>query len=604
MDGTFLGKIGRAQHGEIEDYGAWKDEVQLKPAAFPSYCNQDPLADAFFTRMLYSCLVDADYLDTELFMEGTEPERGGGDCIGVLKEKLDAYIADWFPPSKPLNEKRCEILEACITQGKQKKPGAFTLTVPTGGGKTVASFAFALHHAEVQGMRRIIYVVPYTSIIEQTAEKFREILGNENVLEHHSGVIYEASETSRPENIRLMHATENWDMPVIVTTAVQFFESLFANGSSKCRKLHNIAQSVIVFDEAQMLPISYLKPCVHAITQLVRNYGVSAVLCSATQPALGALFQSYGCVTEELCPKELAEDPIFKRVKIQQRGVLGWETVAELMNERQQILCIVNSRKNAQAVFSMLQGEGCFHLSTLMIPEDRLQQLNEIRSRLKHGLPCRVVATSLIEAGVDVDFPTVMREEAGLDSILQAAGRCNREGERPLEESVVIVFRPETKPPRLFSTNITAGRVALEQYADPTDAKIMECYFRELLALKGDKALDKNDILGQLGNGSFPFQSVAEQFHLIDNGTATLYIPIGEGKALLERYRSGERSKQLMRKLGRYGVNIYDTHCRALYDAGDIVPLDDGSYYLVDLGLYNSKTGLSLEADSGRAEFV
>jgi CRISPR-associated endonuclease/helicase Cas3 len=239
-----------------------------------------------------------------------------------------------------------------------------------------------------------------------------------------------------------------------------------------------------------------------------------------------------------------------------------------------------------------------------MIPEDRLQQLNEIRRRLRLGLPCRVVATSLIEAGVDVDFPTVMREEAGLDSILQAAGRCNREGRRSLEESVVTVFRPETKPPRLFSTNITAGRVALEQYADPTVAKTVECYFRELLALKGDKALDKNDILGQLGNGSFPFQSVAEQFHLIDNGTVTLYIPIGEGAALLEHYRSGERSKQLMRKLGRYGVNIYDGHCRALYDAGDIIPLDDGSYYLVNLRLYSSKTGLSLETDSGRAEFV
>ena len=203
----------------------------------------------FFTRMLYSCLVDADFLDTEAFMDGRDRVRNE-TSMEQLWDKLQSYISGWFPPKGGLNRQRCQILERCIKEGEERAPGLFSLTVPTGGGKTVASLAFALAHAKKQGLERVIYVIPYTSIIEQTAEVFREILGEENVLEHHSNVLYDLEGEAAPRTIHLAKATENWDMPVVVTTAVQFFESLYACRSSQCRKLHNIANSVVIFDEA------------------------------------------------------------------------------------------------------------------------------------------------------------------------------------------------------------------------------------------------------------------------------------------------------------------------------------------------------------------
>ena len=344
----------------------------------------------FFTRMLYSCLVDADYLDTEAFMEGRPREREHVP-LEELWNKLQRYISGWFPPKGELNRRRCDILEGCIRQGESRAPGLFTLTVPTGGGKTVASLAFALAHARKHGLRRVIYVIPYTSIIEQTAAVFRDILGEENVLEHHSNVLYDLEGEADPRTIRLARATENWDMPVVVTTAVQFFESLYACRSSQCRKLHSIAGSVVIFDEAQMLPVPYLRPCVWAISQLIAHYRVSAVLCTATQPALNPLFQAFlpGCAPVELCPDGSLTDGVFRRVTFRRAGKLTWDDLVRELNGQTQALCIVNSRKSAQTVFSRLTGEGCFHLSTLMYPAHRQARLKEIRRRLESGLPCR-----------------------------------------------------------------------------------------------------------------------------------------------------------------------------------------------------------------------
>ena len=290
-DNTLCGRMKKAALGKLEPYEAWRQEIQLPVIhrkEFPNF-----LEEIFFTRMLYSCLVDADFLDTETFMAGKVQERGGGDPIEVLGDKLQAHVSGWFPPKTELNRERCAMLERCMEQGERQPPGLYTLTIPTGGGKTTASLAFALCHARTHGLRRLIYVIPYTSIIEQNAQVFRDILGEKNVLEHHSGVLYDIDDEARPENARLARATENWDMPVVVTTAVQFFESLFANRSSQCRKLHNLAQSVIIFDEAQMLPVPYLRPCVYAISQLVKDYGASAVLCTATQPALDGIFREF-----------------------------------------------------------------------------------------------------------------------------------------------------------------------------------------------------------------------------------------------------------------------------------------------------------------------
>ena len=604
--GTFLGRMKRAERGGLPDCSPWTEEIAL-PSPAPPPCGTEPLSQIFFTRMLFSCLTDADFLDTEAFMDGSpRPEHPAP--LDDLWERLQRHISGWFPPQGELNSRRCAVLEQCIRMGKTQPPGLFTLTVPTGGGKTVASLAFALAQARARarGLRRIIYVIPYTSIIEQTAQEFRTILGAENVLEHHSNAAYEIDAEATPKTVRLAQAAENWDMPVVVTTAVQFFESLYANRPSQCRKLHNLAGSVILFDEAQLLPLPCLRPCVHAIAQLVQHYGASAVLCTATQPALGPLFAEFlpGRPAVELCPPELCPPESFRRVCFRQAGRLDWDTLSGQLQQHEQVPCVVNSRKSAQEIFTRLSGEGNFHLSTLMYPAHRRAKLEEIRRRLREGLPCRVISTSLIEAGVDVDFPAVFREEAGLDSILQAAGRCNREGKRPVSESIVTLFRGEAAPPPLFQTAIGAGRMVLEQYDDIASREAIQAYFHTLLELKGAEAQDIYGILPKIRTELFPFQSVAERFHMIDSPTRTVYIPLGAGAELVGRLRAGERSRALFRQLGQYGVSIYENHFAALDQAGDLERLEDGSAILATLSLYSEETGLSLEADCGKAFFV
>jgi len=616
---TASARLNRAMKGELCDYSAWKNEFSLPAAALPGYVMRDRLTDIFFIRMLYSCLVDADFLDTAEFMCGEPYINSSYADMEELNRRLDAYISGWFPPKNELNVRRCEILTSCVERASTESSDLLTLTVPTGGGKTIASLAFALRRAirPDQPRRRIIYIIPYTSIIEQTAEIFRKILGEENVLEHHSGIIYDTNkelninndtnEELNKNNIHLARATENWDAPVVVTTAVQFFESFYASRNSRCRKLHNIADSVIVFDEAQMLPLPYLRPCIHVISQLVAHYGVTAVLCTATQPVLEPFFKDYlpDVVPVELCPPELQKDEIFKRVSFRQTERMSPAALAEKLNSHTQVLCIVNSRAAAYELYPLLEKDGSsFHLSTLMTPADRKKILADIRKRLKENLPCRVVSTSLIEAGVDVDFPVVYREEAGLDSILQAAGRCNREGNRRREDSIVTIFKSEKNPPLLFRQAIDAARVVLRTQKDIASQTAVRQYFEEYYQSKGDPATDRHTILGQLDSALMPIRTVAEQFHLIESDTKTVCIPIGEGEQLVEQYRYGEVTRNLIRQLGQYSVAIYEDHFKALYSAGDIEMIGNDFFVLKNIDLYSSETGLSLTADTGKAEFI
>ena len=604
---TLCGRLNRAIQGKLPDYTAWETEMKLPPAAIPPYLLERKNAGQnriFFTRMLYSCLVDADFLATEAFMSGQERQRQP-ISMEELERRLNAYTAPWFPAKGELNTLRCTILEQC-RRGADQPRGLYTLTVPTGGGKTVSSLAFALAHARKQGMERVVYVIPYTSIIEQNARVFREILGEEAVLEHHSGVLYDLTQEAAPETIRLAQATENWDMPVVVTTAVQFFESLFSDRSSKCRKLHNLARSVIIFDEAQMLPVPMLRPCVYGISQLVAHFGATAVLCTATQPALTPLFREFlpELHPKELCPPAVFASDVFKRVRFRKAGKKSWEALAAELSGQKQVLCIVNSRKGAQEAFRLLEGEGRFHLSTLMYPAHREQILQEIRRRLKENLPCRVVSTSLIEAGVDVDFPRVYREEAGLDSILQAAGRCNREGKRNPEDSIVTVFQAETPPPKLFSIPIHAGRDTMEKFEDISSREAVSHYFADLLDLKGREAQDQQHIMELIDQEFYPFRQVAEAFRMIDSHARTVYIPLEAGAELTAKVRSGERSRGLFRRLGRYGVSVYQQQFDTLDALGSLEKLEDGSAILLDVGLYDRWMGLSPDTDSGKALFV
>lgn len=605
--GTFWGRINRASQGNLEGYHAWQSEFSLPHANTPAFAGTR-LEGMFFTRMLFSCLVDADYTDTGAFMDNSPYLPASSSSMEELWRRLETYVSGWFPPKGALNMQRCVILEQCMSAGAQYGPGLFTLTVPTGGGKTVASLSFALAQAKARRMKRIVYVIPYTSIIEQTAQIFREILGDENVLEFHSGVQFDQQEddASSPETAPLTRSVETWDVPVIVTTAVQFFESLYACRPSKCRKLHNLAQSVLIFDEAQMLPLPYLRPCVWAIAQLVRHYGASAVLCTATQPALDPIFQEFApeIPIREICPMAEAHWESFRRVSFQQAGTLSWMDLAARLQQQEQVLCVVNTRRAAREVFHQLSGSGNFHLSTLMYPAHRRRILDEIRRRLRDGLPCRVVSTSLIEAGVDVDFPAVYRELSGLDSILQAAGRCNREGKRPPEDSIVTIFQGEDPPPRLFETSIGAGKIVLDHCQDVSSRAAIHTYFSTLLDLKGAEAQDAHHILPLMESEFFPFRTVAERFHLIESPTTTVYLPLEEGAGLVELLRSGQYSRTLYRRLGQYGVSVYPQHLAALEQAGALEHLEDGSVVLRDIGLYTQTTGLTLEPSGGNALFI
>ena len=604
--GTLLGRMKK----QLPPYEAWRQELHL-PTTAPGGKKPplDNFTESFYIRMLYSCLVDADYLDTEAFMDGAAP-RGGYEPLSVLLERLHQYISPWWDAQTALNRKRCEILRACLTAGQQAPRGLYTLTVPTGGGKTVSSLAFALTHAVAQGMSRVIYVIPYTSIIDQTAQVFQKILGKENVVEHHSGVNDSVPEGEvDPALYRKALATENWDAPVIVTTAVQFFESLYSNRPSRCRKLHNITDSVVIFDEAQTLPMGYLRPCVAAIGQLTQHYGVTAVLCTATQPALQPLFQEWGLSMEEICPDTEELYRFFRRTTLRQGGEMTEEELAAQLNASPQPLCVVNRRASAQQIYGMLEPEGRYCLTTLLCPAHRKRLLQEIRLRLKEGLPCRVVSTSLIEAGVDVDFPAAWREEAGLDSVLQTAGRCNREGRRPAEESIVTVFRlKDQKAPAMIRPNVDSARNVMQNFSDPTLPEAITAYFTFYRAVKGDPALDKQGVLEAFRKGfqgiGMPFATVAERFRFIEEATVTVYLPVEEGAGLVERLRAGEKGRWLYRQLGQFAVSIYPDHLKNLLDAGAVEPAGTECYILTDTSLYHDDTGLEMDIETGKGIFL
>lgn len=601
---TFFGRKLRAEQGGIPDYRKnWNGHIALPQDYFrPSGRG---FATAFYIRMLYSCLVDADYIDTETFMNG-DAGRGNYEPLSALCDKLTAYISKWNNPTREIDILRQKILNSCIEKASAPR-GIFSLTVPTGGGKTVASMAFVLNHAAANSMKRIIYVIPYTSIIEQNAKVFRDILGQENVVEHHSSVSYELSENADELEYRSALATENWDAPVIVTTAVQFFESLYANRSSKCRKLHNIANSVIIFDEAQMIPSNNLRPCVAAIAELVRAYNATAVLCTATQPAIDEMLLEYSKKESvvELCPDVDDMFEKFRRTSFEKEGRLTTDELVSRLESQQQVLCIVNTRKFAQEVYEALPSEGRFHLSTLMCPVHRKQKLDEIRERLKSGKTCRVVSTSLIEAGVDVDFPRVFREMAGLDSILQAAGRCNREGKRSAESSIVTVFESENKVNKLIAVNRDAAEETVRDWTQPNTTSTIERYFKAYRDfLRND---DKSGVITASEKGisgcGLPFEWIAKEFKLIDQNTFTVYISVGEGKELISRLREGERSRELYRKAGMYSVSIYENHFNALINAGAAEPFGDDAAILTDLSLYSDEKGLATDVRDGSALF-
>ena len=598
----------------ICDYHAYKAEIKIPkldtdPIVFSKDRNMD-FALGTFIRMLYSCLVDADFLDTESFMKNGDTGRNSGESMETLQNRLEKHISEWLKntDTDTINGRRTEILKNCIKEGKQKE-GIFRLTVPTGGGKTLASLAFALEHAVKNHKDRIIYVIPYTSIIEQNAQVFREILGEDNVLENHCNVDYESSEEFKPMQL----ASENWDKPVVVTTNVQFFESLFANKSSKCRKLHNIANSVVILDEAQMLPMDYLKPCTAMLQELVDGYRTSIVLCTATQPTLDAFFRENALI-KELCPRMEEQFQFFQRVNYQNLGKIRWDDLLEKLKRENNALCIVNTKKAAQMIYKEIDGEGIYHLSTSMYPKHRKRVLKKIRERLKNNEKCIVISTSLVEAGVDLDFARVYRQIAGLDSMIQAAGRCNREGKRKLSDSMVYIFDlEESYPVQSQRQQMDVSKGILQDYADIADLKAITDYFTRLYHYRGT-SLDKKKIMDEFQKMECNFAKVAKEFRLIEENTRMIFINREpEADELLQELRIKGVTRERMRKAGQYCIQVYDNEKseNSFFDklngAGMLKPISEEMQDFYELAAgeqYSEEYGLDFSLEDGMALFM
>ena len=570
---------------------------------------------ALWVRMLFSCLVYADFLDTEAFMDGKKAaQRGTWPALATLKTRFQEHMAALTRSAAdtPVNRLRNQILQQCRDKAGQD-PGFFSLTVPTGGGKTLSGMAFALEHAIAHGKRRIIHIIPYTSIIEQTAGIFRGIFG-EAVIEHHSSLDPE-HETERS---RL--AAENWDAPVIVTTSVQFFESLFAARTSRCRKLHNIVDAVVVLDEAQLLPPEFLQPILNALNLLVAHYGVTVVLSTATQPALESRTNSFGkTVLRGLDHmREIIDDPDALYAKLERVHVrlpkdfhagVSWERIAAEIAQHDSVLVIVNTRRQARELHALLP-KGTIHLSALMCGQHRSDVIAGIKEKLRRDEPVRVVSTQLVEAGVDLDFPVVYRALSGLDSIAQAAGRCNREG--GLDRGEVVVFvPPEPAPPGVMRR--AADKTVSTLAGKPGNPLSRENFGQFFRLFYDDTCLDKQGIGRLLEPNSeleLQFRTAAKHFRIIDDsGQAILvrYYPIKDKEtgeldrtidSFLGKLKNEGPSRWLMRKLQRYSVNISDWHFQRLRDDVQIEEIQPGIWaQMAGTTIYDPVLGLALETD-------
>lgn len=543
------------------------------PTSLPAVQNEEHFH--LWIRMLYSCLVDADFLDTECFMDEEKYKIRSKHCsIQELMKEFDVHMEDLTlkAPDTTVNQIRSSILSQC-REHANLNPGLFSLTVPTGGGKTLSSMAFALEHAVCHNKDRIIMVIPYTSIIEQTSQIYKNIFGDDNVIEHHSSLDPD-KDTSQS---RL--ATENWDAPIIVTTSVQFFESLFAAKSSACRKLHNIVNSVVIVDEVQMLPTDFLKPILHTMNGLTESFAVSIVLCTATQPAITSKIfkkgngESYAIIDDKKCreimtspsPLELTEQ--LQRVEVEEIGKISdWGILTEKLLVYEQVLCIVNTRNDCRDLYQSMP-QGTVHLSANMCGEHRSQCIQEIKTALKEKRPIKVVSTQLVEAGVDFDFPVVFRAMAGFDSIAQAAGRCNREGKLSSKGNVFVFEPPKPAPQGTLRKGESVGKTILS--TDPEGCKnlLPETFKRYFELYFGDlNSLDKQDMESLLVKDAnpdltFQFRTAASKFNLIDNQRQVSVVIKYEKERekvedLINSLRYTGPYRNLMRKLQRFTISI------------------------------------------------
>lgn len=606
-----LSHIILGHHGGLRD----QDELELKlqetipldvsPAEpikdlkWPTKFQPNSYEFNHWVRMLYSCLVDADYLDTEAFMDKESSNlRQSHETLEELLPKLESYLTNLKVSAThtPLNTIRNKIQERCI-ETSTSPMGFFSLTVPTGGGKTLSSLIWAMRHAIKHGLKRIIIAIPYTSIIVQTAETLRRIFGVNNVLEHHSNF---DSETISDKKTRLQMtlAAENWDYPIVVTTNVQLFESMYANKPSRCRKLHNIGHSVLILDEVQTLPLEHLQPIVDALKTYQHLFGTSILFTTASQPILtNDKKLKLNGITEitEIIPNNYNLHQLLRRVNLViDKTSCSYDELSERLCKESRFLCVVNTRKIAQKIYNNLPPSvTLFHLSRMMCPAHICKTISEIKQALRNEKEkeVRVVSTQLIEAGVDIDFPVVYRQEAGLDSVLQAAGRCNREGLLP-HNGTTYLFMLKGEPLLKGAAAPNNARNNIVGNPDWFAPETMNQYFANLY-YQAD--FDKNDLKSKLYQcRELQFRTAAEAFRLIEEKGTKLIVNYGESVELLAQLVEKGPNHNLMKKLNQYAVTLHDKDFKELVAQGAIEEVLSGIYFLHDRIYYDSKTGIKI----------
>ena len=630
-----VGLLIHAHHGGLrdrhKDFMPWLEETRQLPGPqkaletlrtamddltghdapkIPARVTKDALSADIFPEAGLFGLVDADSLDTEAHKLNSVPPRRGRDVtLADLWRRYEEFLVMEFPtPESTVNRVRREVYEACL-EAATKPRGIFRLTVPTGGGKTRSAMAFALRHGLKHGLRRVIVAVPFTTITQQTAKVYRDIFGDERVvLEHHSAAVEGAGKTSddedsfAPEAVWQRLAAENWDAPVVVTTTVQLFESLFSNRRGKTRKLHNLAGSVIILDEAQALPSGLLSPILDGIRQLTENFGASVVLSTATQPVFEFIKEFRDVEAHEIVPDHARHFEMLRRVKyeFQTDTQNEWSEVAAWMRGEQSALAIVNTKRHAMELLDALDDRTVLHLSTLLCGAHRKEVLEEIRRRLATEQPCQVVSTQVVEAGVDLDFATVFRAEAPLDAIIQAAGRCNREGKLEGYGRVVVFASQDGKvPPGVYRSGTDIARVVrqLPEF-DPNDPAAVRQYFELLFGAVVDA--DSKKI--QRSRKALDFPAVADKFHMIDEDTCDVIVDYPEAdrlkiERLVGQLHARERpAREVLRDLQTHTVSLHRREYERLKGRGLIEGIEAVRNMGRWNGVYDSIRGI-VEAD-------
>lgn len=591
----------------IERIKKTNPELELDPPELlQGIYRSDELTTEMGIRFLTSCLVDADFLDTEMHFSG-RPRLVSKVSIADLLTRLNTSVAakKRILPKTAIDLQRSDYLDYVVGKAKKVAVGIYQMSGSTGIGKTLTSMSAALQHAQKNSQQRIIFALPYMTVTEQTASVFRDALGDDNVvLEHHSGTLEDDS-----DDMWARLASENWDAPVVVTTTVQLFESLFARSPSKLRKLHNMANAVIIIDEAQTIPLEVLEPALDAIKWLSKYANTTVVFMTATQPAWEKLDPFKGLTLENW--GYLSETQTFKRVNwTHQKEPLEAEEVANRLLERNQALCVVNSIKDSLRIWeSMESSEDCFYLSTRLCKSHRREVLEEIKTRLFRDQPCRVVSTQLIEAGIDLDFPVVWRALAPLPSIAQAAGRCNRNARIPKGEMVVFDLEGSTAPPGNYRLGIETAQTIVNIYQnefDPENSEQLNLWFAQMY--RDTQSLDAygvNNARKELDYLRVAYGSGGKQsgrFRIIDDDQVNVVVAWGDGASrnraedILNSVSHGDRpSRSDLRFLSQYSVGINKYRSQKMIQEGKIQSLER-SWLMRWIGIYDNKVGLSFGA--------